>query len=118
MGAAAALISLADHRARRLVDRLLGVQDEIDQSARLLLAGRPCDARLEDLLDAMDRVLRELARTAEHVDAPHLRDAIDVTCRAHARWSRARLGSDEERSAAAIYLESVEALAKVATGRR
>ncbi|MDQ3037798.1 MAG: hypothetical protein M3Y87_35720, partial [Myxococcota bacterium] len=95
------------------MDRLLSIQEEIDQSARLLLAGRPCDTRLEDLLDSMDRTLRELARTAEHVDAFALREAIDVTCRAHARWSRARLGSDEERSAAAVYLESVDALAKV-----
>ncbi|MDQ3031715.1 MAG: hypothetical protein M3Y87_04800 [Myxococcota bacterium] len=118
VGAATALISLADRRARRLVDRLLGIQGDIDQSARLLLAGRPCEAKLEDLLDGMDRCLCDLARTAQHVDAPRLRDAIDVTCRAHARWSRARLGSDEERSAAAVYLESVDALAKVASDRR
>ncbi len=118
MGAATQLISLADHRARRLVDQLLEIQGEIDQSARLLLAGRPCSAHLEDLLDGMDHVLSELARTARRVDAPNLRDAIDLTCRAHACWSRARLGSDEERSAAAFYLESVDALARIASSHR
>lgn len=118
VGLAVAPIPLADHRARRLVERLIGIQAQIDQSARLLLAGRPSDARLEDLLDSMDTVLRELGRNALLVHSPELREAIDVTCRAHARWSRARLGSDEERSAAAVYLESVDQLAVVATGRR
>lgn len=118
MGAATQLISLADHRARRLVDQLLTIQGEIDTSARLLLAGRPADACLEDLLDGMDRVLAELERTARRVDAPNLREAIHVTCRAHACWSRARLGSEEERSAAAFYLESVDALAKITLSTR
>jgi hypothetical protein len=114
----AAPIQLADHRARRLVQRLLGVQAEIDHAARQLLSGGRAETRLEDLLDDVDRVLTELARTSLHVDAPALRAAIDATCRAHARWSCARLGSDEERSAATVYLESVDALARVAEQRR
>lgn len=114
----AVTITLADHRARRLVERLLGLQSEIDYAARQLLSGRRADARLEDLLDDVDRVLVDLARTARDVESRSLRDAIDATCRAHAKWSCARLGSEEERSAAAIYLESVDALAKAAERRR
>jgi hypothetical protein len=110
----AALISLADHRARRLVDRLVAIQTRIDQSARVLLAGRPAEVRLEVLLDDMDRVLADLGRTARHVQAEPLREAITRTCQAHGRWSRARLGSDEERAAAAVYLDAVDHLARVA----
>jgi len=113
----AATISLADHRARRLVDRLVTIQGRIDQSARVLLAGRRCDVKLEVLLDDMDRILGDLARTAPHVRRDPLRAAIERTCRAHLRWSRARLGSDEERSAAAVYLESVDQLATLACPR-
>lgn len=108
-------ISLADHRARRLVDRLVAIQTRIDQSARVLLAGRPTEVRLEVLLDDMDKVLSDLGRTARHVAREPLREAITRTCQAHGRWSRARLGSDEERTAAAIYLDSVDQLARVAS---
>ncbi|AKF04021.1 Hypothetical protein I5071_55280 [Sandaracinus amylolyticus] len=100
------------------MERLLEIQGEIDHAARQLLSGRRAEARLEDLLDDIDRTLVDLARTARHVDSPALREAIDATCRAHARWSCARLGSEEERSAAAVYLESVDALAKAAERRR
>lgn len=117
LAVSAALISLADHRARRLVDRLVSIQVRIDQSARVLLAGQRCDIKLEVLLDDMDRVLGELARTAPHVQRDPLRAAIERTCRAHLRWSRARLGSDEERSAAASYLDSVDQLATLVDSR-
>jgi hypothetical protein len=110
-------VTLADRRAERLVERLLGIQQRIDQCARVLLAGRRCDVRLEVLLDDMDGVLRELGRTAPLVERPALRSAIERTCRAHASWSGARLGSAEERSAAATYLECVDDLAKIATAR-
>ena len=110
-------ISLADHRARRLIDRLVSIQVRIDQSARVLLAGRRSAEKLETLLDDMDRVLRELDRTAEHVVSEDLRRGIEGTVTAHMRWSHARLGSDEERSAAALYLDSVDALARIASAR-
>ena len=109
-------ISLADHRSRRLVDHLVQIQHRIDFCARMLLHGKPCAIRLDDLLDEMDRVLVDLDRTAAHVTSDARRDAIRRTVEAHARWSRARLGSDEERSAAAVYLESVDALAATLGG--
>lgn len=105
-------ISLADHRARRLVDRLVSIQTRIDQSARVLLAGRPNEVRLEVLLDDMDKVLADLGRTAPYVRREALRHAIVRACQAHLRWSRARLGSDEERAAAALYLDAIDHLAR------
>lgn len=112
--AAASITSLADHRARRLVERLLQVQHRIDACARRLLAGQRPELRLESLLDDMDVVLDELSRTAPRVTRASLKVAIERTCDAHLRWSKARLGSDEERSAASVYLDSVDALARAA----
>lgn len=109
----AKVISLEDERAKRLVARLLDLQTQIDTAARKLLAGQRVEDRLEDLLDNVEEVIGQLDQLAFRLTDTFLRRAIRATTLAHMSWSRARLGSEEERTAAAKYLESVDALAKV-----
>lgn len=113
---AAVIITLADHRVRERVKVLLSIQEQIDAAARTLLGkrGKPLDKSLEKLLDEMDAVLKELKTNSSWIERPDLRRAVVQTVAAHAKWSRARLGSAEERDAAARYLESVDLLGEVA----
>ncbi len=86
----------------------------IDDHARMLIAGSGGDRRIEGLLEEMDGILADLDRTAAHIVSSSLKAAIERTVSAHTRWSRARMGSHEERTAAAAYLETVDALAATA----
>jgi hypothetical protein len=110
----AVVITLADRRVRKLVGDLMDIQSEIDQQARALLAGGRSDRSLEKLLDEMESVLKELGRNATWIERPDLRRAVIQTCFAHEKWSRARLGSAEEREAAATYLSHLDTLSEVA----
>ena len=114
----AIVITLADHRVRERVKTLLSIQEQIDAAARTLLGkegkSKPLDKSLEKLLDEMDVVLKELKTNSSWIERPDLRRAVVQTVAAHAKWARARLGSAEERDAAARYLESVDLLGQVA----
>lgn len=116
----AIVITLADHRVRERVKTLLSIQDKIDTAARAILGkekrgkSKPPDESLEKLLDEMDAVLKELKTNSEWIGRSDLRRAVVQTVAAHAKWSRARLGSNEEREAAARYLESVDLLGEIA----
>lgn len=106
-------ISLADHRARRLVTRLLDIQERLEDPES------PSDPpRAELLFEELSGVLEELARTAPLVRTARLRTAIERACSAHERWWRA-VTAKSERAAVLRYLRSVDALAKaVSTTRR
>jgi hypothetical protein len=112
---AAVVITLADRRVRKLVGDLMDIQSEIDQQARALLSGGDrSGVGLEKLLDEMEGVLKELGRNVPWIERPDLRRAVIQTCFAHEKWSRARLGSPEEREAAATYLSHLDTLSEVA----
>lgn len=99
-------ISLADVRARRLVQRLLEVQERLETTA-----AEPESADL--LFEELERVLRELSRSAEHVRSARFRAAIQRSCTAHERWWEA-VATSSERAAVLRYLRSVDALARAA----
>ncbi len=101
-------ISLADHRARRLVARLLEIQERLED------ADAPSDpSRAETLFEELSTVLDDLARTAPLVRTARLRTAIERACAAHDRWWRA-VATETERAAVRRYLRSVDALVKAA----
>ena len=103
-------IQLADHRAQRLVQKLLDVQSELEA------AGGDPD-QTSALFDELERVLADLARSAEHVSSPRLRTAIQRSCEAHERWWDA-VAPGAERAAVNRYLRSVDALARAASAAR
>lgn len=100
-------ISLADHRARRLVARLLEVQSGLEATVA-------SPERADGLFDELERVLEELARNAAHVKSARLRGAIERACAAHERWWGA-VSTSSERAAVVRYLRSVDALARAAS---
>ncbi|UJR79749.1 hypothetical protein [Sandaracinus amylolyticus] len=99
-------ISLADHRAQRLVARLLVVQENLEAAA---VHPEKADA----LFDELERVLEELRRNAQHVKSARLRGAIQRACDAHDRWWGA-VSTSAERAAVLKYLRSIDALARAA----
>lgn len=103
-------IQLADHRALRLVKKLLEVQAELEAAG-----GDPTETSAR--FDELERVLADLARTAEHVSSPRLRAAIQRSCEAHERWWDA-VATGAERAAVHRYLRSVDALARAASAAR
>lgn len=112
------VISFSDHKARALVKKLVAAQQDIDAAARVLLQGRRHTGEpLEKMLDRMDQVIRDLGRIEANIVDHELRHAIGVMRAAHQRWAKAKLGSDEERAAARVYLDTVDGLAKVAEKR-
>jgi hypothetical protein len=105
-------ISLADHRARRLVARLLEVQERIEDP------DAPCDPpRAEKLFEDLGVLLEELARTSRHVKSARLRTAIERACVAHEKWWSVAT-TPRERAAVMAYLKSVDALARAAGAQR
>lgn len=103
-------IQLADHRAQRLVQKLLEVQAQLEAAG-----GEPDKASA--LFDELERVLAELARSAEHVSSARLRTAIQRSCDAHERWWSA-VATGAERAAVHRYLRSVDSLARAASAAR
>jgi hypothetical protein len=104
--------SLADHRARRLVERLLELQAGLEQAE-----GPDAAARVAETFDALEGVLAELERTAPMVREAKLRAAIARACEAH-RGFWAAVATSGERAAVGRYLRSVEALARAAGAAR
>jgi hypothetical protein len=106
----ATIHSLTQHRARRLIAELVSVQARIDGMARELLRGRSVELELDSLLVSMEKTLSDLGTTAKSIDDVDMQSAIERAVEAHQRWSTARIGTDEERSAAQHYLDMIEAL--------
>lgn len=108
----AEIISFTDRYARKLGKRIAELQQEINDGAMALLGkggGKPARS-FEEALDELDDGMKRLALILDNVESEELRTAISAACRNHARWTRAKLGSDAERDAASDYLKSLDTL--------
>lgn len=111
---AAKVLHLTDYRCRAAVGELLGVQAQIDRSARLLLAGRKPDVDLTELLNQLDAIMARLEAMTRQVSSVELQGAVSKVVASHKAWSAARLGTVAERKAATTFLANLDSLKKVA----
>lgn len=108
------VISIAGAQAKHAVREMLAIQERIDINARLLLSGRKAAEKLEDLLNELERTIDRLRGIAARVTDDDLRTAALTVCNRYSTWNQAKLGTQEERDAAAAYLSCLDELRRLA----
>lgn len=105
------VLVFADHKARLLGRKLLQLQDDISNMASAVLRGQAgLDVDLAERLEVAEKIVDDLERCSDQISILDLRVAIGGLVRAHKRWSRAKLGSEAERTYAKEYLRCLDRL--------